>query len=133
MKRIIAWLLLAVAIPSWAGAASIDARDEKRVWPINEKTHEIPTHVDARTGFTDPATERIIAAANDSYDPDERLQIIDFCRHQAFLKRVGRLERSVVTKRLKDPDDGLRNELEEEFQYCAVGMIRSWEANDGRQ
>lgn len=133
MKRVIALLVLAVAIPSLAGAAATDARDEKRVWPINEKTHEIPIHVDARTGFIDPATERIIAAANDSYDTDERLQIIDFCRHQALLKRAGRLDKSVVAKRLKDPGDGLLNELKEEFQYCAVGMIKSWEANDGRQ
>ena len=131
MKRFLVCFLLAFTTTSWAGPVA--PQDEKRIWPINEKTHEIPTHVDARTGFIDPATERIIDAANDSYDPDERLQIIDFCRHQAFLKRVGRLERSVVTKRLKDPGDGLRNELEEEFQYCAVGMIRSWEANDGRQ
>lgn len=130
MKRVMMLCALAVALPVFADANSISESDEKRLWPINEKTQKIPKLIDARTGFIDPATERIINSANDKYDPEERQQIIDFCRHEAFTKRTRLVQKPLVAKRLKDKNDGLLNELQEEFQYCAVGMIRSWEADE---
>lgn len=133
MKRVVMMLCaLAVALPVFADANSINESDENRLWPINEKTQKIPKHVDARTGFIDPSTERIINSANDKYDPEERQQIIDFCRHEAFAKRTRLVQKPLVAKRLKDKNDGLLNELQEEFQYCAVGMIRSWEADEAQ-
>lgn len=131
MKRIAMVWLLAMA-PAFADVNSIDEADEKRLWPINEKTQKIPKHVDARTGFIDPKTEAIINAANDRYAPEERQQIIDYCRHDAFIKRTQLLQKPLVSKRLKDKNDGLLNELQEEFQYCAVGMIQSWQADEAQ-
>lgn len=130
MKRVLVICAVAMATSAFADANSISETDEKRLWPINEKTQKIPKHIDARTGFIDPATEKIINSANDKYDPEERQQIIDFCRHEAFARRTRLVQKPLVAKRLKDKNDGLMNELQEEFQYCAVGMIRSWEADE---
>lgn len=132
MKRIAMVWLLAVA-PAFADVNSIDEADEKRLWPINEKSQKIPKHSDARTGFIDPSTEAIINAANDRYAPEERQQIIDYCRHDAFIKRTQLLQHPLVAKRLKDKSDGLLGELQEEFQYCAIGMIRSWQADESQE
>ncbi len=125
-RTVIALLLLATTNTAFSDVNSISLSDEKRLWPINEKTQKIPKHIDARTGFIDPKIEAIINAANDYYEPEERQQIIDFCRHEAFIKRTQLLQKTAVAKRLKDKSDGLLNEMQEEFQYCAVGMIRAW-------
>lgn len=132
MKRVLMICAVAVTSSVFADANSISEADEKRLWPINEKTQKIPKHIDVRTGFIDPMTEKVINLANDKYDPEERQQIIDFCRHEAFVRRTRLLQKPLVAKRLKDKNDGLLNELQEEFQYCAVGMIRSWEADDAQ-
>lgn len=132
MKRVLMICAVAMTTSAFADANSISEADEKRLWPINEKTQKIPKHIDARTGFIDPTTEKLINSANDKYDPEERQQIIDFCRHEAFARRTRLVQKPLVAKRLKDKSDGLLNELQEEFQYCAVGMIRSWEADEAQ-
>lgn len=113
-------------------AAPISESEEWKVWPINEKTKLIPKHIDERTGFISPDVEKAIDRANAKYEPDERQQIIDFCRHEAFKRVTGNLSKNTVSKRLKDRSDALLGSLQEEFQYCAVGMIRSWEADDAK-
>lgn len=133
MKGVVFSLWLVVFSSSAvADINSIGEMDEKRLWPINEKTQKIPKHIDARTGFIAPETESIINAANDKYALEERQQIIDFCRHEAFVKRTRLLQKPIVEKRLKNKNDGLLSELQEEFQYCAVGMIRSWEREEAQ-
>lgn len=125
-------LLGALALGALADVNSIDEKDEPKLWPINEKTQKIPKYTDSRTGFIDPKTEQTINEANDKYDPESRQEIIDFCRHQAFVKKTQLQQKPLVAKRLKDKTDGLLNELQEEFQYCAVGMINSWARDEAQ-
>lgn len=129
---LLCFLMFALVRAAFADANFIEEKDERRLWPINEQTQKIPKHVDARTGFIDPKTEQIINAANDKYAPDERQQVIDFCRHEALRKKTQLAQKPLVAKRIKDKSDGLLNELQEEFQYCAIGMLRSWAADDAQ-
>lgn len=110
MKRA-ALILALIAAPAFANDA--------KLWPINEATHEIPVQRDERTGHIDRTAQTIIELANTSYDEGDRRQIIDFCRGRA-LDKLG--ARSTA----RTP--GLMTQLREEFQRCAVGMIRQWEA-----
>lgn len=127
---IIGLMLGIFAHSALADINSIGEEDEPVLWPINVKTQKIPKHIDARTGFIDPKIEQTINLANDKYSPDERQQIINYCRHEAFIKKTQLLQKPLIAKRLRDKNDGLLNELQEEFQYCAVGMIHSWTSDE---
>jgi hypothetical protein len=117
MKQAIAVMMVVASVNAHAG------KTEAQLWPINEKTHEIPVHKDARTGFVDANAQTIIGLANEKYTSDERLQIIDYCRHDAIKRIAG-------GNLAKYKTAGMMEQLSEEFQHCAVGMIKQWFADD---
>jgi hypothetical protein len=43
------------------------------------------------------------------------------------------IQKRRVAKSLKDPQDALLDQLQEEFMYCARGMLRSWLADEARE
>lgn len=116
MKNALLLAALAISLPAIAG-------NNAKLWPINEKTHEIPVRKDARTGWVDANDQTIIGLANSTYNADERLQIIDFCRDYSIKKHAGG-----NLAKYKTP--GLMEQLQEEFQHCAVGMIKQWQQDD---
>jgi hypothetical protein len=118
--------------PEDASGDPISDEDVKTLWPINVDSQEIPKFRDKRTNFLDADVEKLVDEANQKYEPSEHQQVIDFCRLEAFKKKTGMLGKRRVAKSMKDPQDALRDDLQEEFMYCANGMLRSWQAEEAR-
>jgi len=118
--------------PEDARGDPISEDDVKILWPISVDSQKIPKFRDRSMNYLDAGVEKLIDNANERYEPDERQQVIDFCRLDAFKKKTEMIGKRSVAKSLKAPLNGLHYELEEEFMYCANGMLRSWQADDAR-
>jgi hypothetical protein len=116
-----------------AGGDTVTEEDVRKLWPIGGDNQKIPKFRDRRMNYLSEDVEKLVDDANDWYEPDERQQVIDFCRLEAFKKKTGMSERRRVAKSLKDPQDALLDQLQEEFMYCARGMLQSWLADEARE
>lgn len=118
--------------PEDACGDPISEKDVKILWPIDVDSQKIPKFRDRRMNYLDANIEKLVDQANENYEPSERQQVIDFCRIEAFKRKTSLINKRVVAKSLRDPENGLRDELEEEFMYCARGMLQSWQRDDAQ-
>jgi hypothetical protein len=116
-----------------SGGGPVTEDDVRKLWPIGGDSQKIPKFRERTMNYLSEDVEKLIDDANEKYEPDERQQVIDFCRLQAFKQKTGMIQKRRVAKSLKDPQDALLDQLQEEFMYCARGMLRSWLADEARE
>lgn len=134
MKKIFASVALAFLPIIGIANDDITEADVVKMWPINEDTHIIPKFYDRIfTGRVVGVNEAEIDRANLKYDAEDRRQVIDTCRMEAFQKRTNLKQKAVFTKRLQSPVDGFRWNLQEAFARCTSAMLRQWRETDAKE
>lgn len=133
MKRVLIVCAFAVTTSAFADANFIDEKDAGILWPINVKTQKIPKFKDPKTGWLLGGSEQEIDEANDKYTPDQRQVVIDECRMEALRKKTQLVDKQGVIKRLKDKNDGLLVELQQQFMYCTQAILKQWREEDAQE
>lgn len=101
-------------------------KQEEKSWTFDNVNYRIPLYVDERTGFVDHNVKTIINLSNSIYTIEDRKQIIEYCRQYSIDKLAnGNL--------IKNYTEGLLVNLKEEFQHCAVEMIKQWEEDNEKE
>lgn len=132
-KSLLFVVVFAVSGAAYADSNFIDEKDAGVLWPINAKTQKIPKFKDPKTGWLLGGSEKEIDEANDKYTPDQRQVVIDECRMEALRKKTQLVDKQGVIKRLKDKNDGLIVELQQQFMYCTQAMLKQWREEDAQE
>lgn len=133
MKKLTVLFLVVLPLLCFA-SDDITKADVAKMWPINEDTHVIPKFYDRI--FTERVigvNEAEIDRANLKYDAEDRRQVIDHCRMEAFKKRTNLKQKAVFAKRLQSPVDAFRWNLQEAFARCTSAMLRQWREADAKE